>query len=135
MLLLIGGMGFSSCSNYDDYEEDVNYAAQVAGEYYGTAILKYYGSEYMVDNDMKIVVTRSSNNYAMLEVRYTDDTVIFEEESFEVIKDGSSYTLVNVNRSDETAVVDRNGKMEYEIPSFSVQGEGGYSMEFYGSKE
>lgn len=135
-LLLIGTMSFSSCSSDGDDEDDVNYAAQVAGTYVGTGKATYLGLDAFTYNGMKLLITRSSNEFVLIKAIHSDNTTFLDNLSFQVTKTASGFILMDINDPSVRATIDKSGNITYTVPSIWI---GNYSdpfeFNFSGHKE
>ena len=136
LCMMLMGISFTACSDDDD-EPDVNYAARVEGTYVGSGKCMYLD---LLEEDswagMKVVVTRSSDNYVILGLMETNNTPILENSrAYEVLQSGSGWLLRDPQATNVSVTIDKDGNMVYYNPNITVDGEDGYSISFTGKKE
>ena len=129
-------VGLNSCSE-DEPKWNDNPAAAVAGTYVGTGKLVYLD---ILDLEnwygMKIEVVRSSNEYVILTLRFSNgETILKTDRSYNVIETSSGYILRDPDSTNVEVTIDKSGRMYYNNPNITVDGEEGYCITFNGNKE
>lgn len=136
LCMMLMGISFTACSDDDD-EPDVNYAARVEGTYVGSG--KCMWADLLEEDvwaGMKVVVTRSSDNYVILGLMEANNTPILENSrAYEVLQSGSGWLLRDPQATNVSVTIDKDGNMVYYNPNITVGGEEGYSISFTGKKE
>ncbi len=133
VMIMTSGI-FTSC---EPPEPELAPADAVSGTYVGIGKLTYYGIEIESFAGMKIVVSRSSEEYVLVALKEADDTDIFQKSSvFQVLKTSSnSYVLRSADNPSTDITIDSNYNMVYNNPSVTVSGEDGYTISFSGKRE
>lgn len=133
-LLLIGTMSFSSCSSDGDDEDDVNYAAQIAGTYVGTGIIEGPDIRTQSEEGMKVVIDRSSNEIALVTILHADNQDFWQKSTYKVETSSTGYLLTSTQYSADRIIIDRSGNLTMMF-TFSINNDPGYSFNFSGKKE
>lgn len=145
MLLCACVMSFSFVSCGDDDDDDknepapveTNLAAKVSGTYVGTGKLTLLGMEMDTFSGMKMTIRKSSNEYVLVMPQFADGTDFFQKETiFKILQtsDGS-FVLTSDNNRAVKLEISKSGRLTYENPSVSVDGDSGYTLSFSGNKE
>lgn len=127
----------NSCSDDPEPQWDENPAKTIAGTYVGNGALKYLD---MLDveswNGMRIEVTRSSNEYVTLSLKFANgETILSGNKAYNVVETSSGYILKDAEATDVIITISKSGEMHYYNPNISVSGESGYSITFDGKIE
>lgn len=136
LCMMLMGISFTACSDDND-EPDPDYASKVKGTYVGSGKCMYLD---LLEEDswpgMKVVVTRSSDNYVILGLMEANNTPILENSrAYEVLQSGSGWLLRDPQATNVSVTIDKDGNMVYYNPNITVGGEEGYSISFTGKKE
>ncbi|MBR4995414.1 MAG: hypothetical protein IKY82_05075 [Alistipes sp.] len=136
---VVSCVSFVSCSKEE--KEDLNHAAQIAGEYVGTIEISLYGETIEKSKGSKLVITRSSNDFVNATFYYANGDSVFENGrkiTYEITKtSGGVYVL----RSDDSTIeeIRINGKVAETNDSYIYINYDGYTyecdFEFEGSKQ
>lgn len=134
-----------SCGSDDDDAEPgpiADPATIVAGTYVGTGKLGIAGVSGVTGetySGMKISVTRSSNEYVIVNPYYADGKPFFSSENGSVYQisqmANGDFRLSNSNAPLAQLTITKSGHMEYEYPYVKVGNESGYSLIFTGDKQ
>ncbi len=138
IMLFMCTLGFSSCGDDDNPEaEDLNLAQKVVGTYIGPGKVTFMGIEVETFSGMKAVITRSSNDYVLVDFRFANNESMFDEsEVFQVLQMGNKgYMLRSESLSGIQFTISEQKKIEYVNPYLSINGESGYTFSFSGTIE
>ena len=105
-LFCILALGFSSCEKEEF--EDFDYGKLISGTYVGPVVLELYG-EKVEYKGSKVEVTRSSNDFVIVDFRYANNESIFDEPNvYEIEKIGDLYILTCEESSIEEIRINGN---------------------------
>lgn len=136
---VISCVSFVGCSK--DSEEDLNHAAQIAGEYVGTIEISLYGETVEKSKGSKLILTRSSNDFVNAAFYYANGKNVFgssDARTYEITKTSSGTYVLS---SDESSIeeIRINGNTAETTDAYITITSGGYSyecdFEFEGSKQ
>ena len=87
-------LSVSSCGD-DEETDNLNHAAQIAGEYVGTIETTYFGETIEKSKGSKLILQRSSNDFVTASFYYADGTQVFSNtQAYEITKtSGGTYVL------------------------------------------
>lgn len=136
LCMMVAGLSFTACSDDDD-KEDLDLASKVVGTYVGNGEMTYLDL-LEVDSwyGMKVVVTRSSDEYVILELKEANGTsILTNTRAYRVFSTSSGYLLRDESAPSVNVMVDKSGTLTYENPNIAVDGESGYTISFSGRRE
>ena len=126
----------------DDKDKEIkNPASELAGTYFGTGQLTVAGSSLSLEtyNGMKIRVTRSSDEYVIVEPYLASNDPFFKNGGSTVfhitVTQKGDYLLTSEEASRAQLTITKKGHMEYTYPYVTVGGESGYSLVFSGDRD
>lgn len=130
----------SACD--DDNKHLSDPASVIAGTYVGSGQLELVslaGMPLETYPGMKIVVTKSSNEYVILTPYEADGSAFFSGGSGDVYQvtqaaDGS-FLLTSTSTPNSRVTISKSKTLTYYYPYVSVGGEGGYALSFTGTKQ
>lgn len=143
LLLIIFAISvtFTSCSN-DEEGPMTDPAKAISGTYVGTGKLGLASVSGVTGETypgMKIIVTKSSNEYVVVTPYLADETPFFKNSTGDVYQITQSangdFKLSNSNAPRAQLFISKNGHMEYDYPYVTVGGESGYSLQFTGDRQ
>ncbi len=139
---LVVSMGFTSCSDDDNNGPISDPASVLSGEYVGSGKLEIAGSSISVENyaGMKIRVTKSSNEYVIVVPYMADGNPFFSSGSYSDVyqitqTSGGDFKLTSTDTPLAQLTITKSGKLDYYYPYVAHYGEGGYALNFSGSKQ
>lgn len=135
-------LGFNtSCNDHSD-EEQKDLASQIEGTYIGTGKLvdtDFVGLEYQSYPGMKMMVTRSSNEYVVITPYKADGKPFFQSASgdvFMVTKTSSGdFILTSSTLPYSRVSISKSGSLDYYYPYVTVGETTGYALSFLGNRE
>lgn len=134
-MLLIASLSFVACSD-DNNEEDIDLSGKVTGTYVGSGKLSYYGVEIDTWQGMKVVLTRSSNSYVLVDLLEADNSSIFDAPTVcQIMQSSNSYVLTSDENPYLKIEIDSQKNMNYTNSAVIVDNERGYTISFSGKKE
>ena len=139
--VIVSSLSFISCSKDDDITIS-DPASAVSGTYIGTGKLtdgNIGGLDYESYLGMKMVVSKSSNEYVILTPYEADGSSFFGSgggDVFKITKTASGdYILSSSNYPKAVVSISKNGYLDYYYPYVAVNSVSGYALSFSGNKE
>ena len=134
LIILLSVICFVSCSKEEEVE--ISLSDQVVGMYVGTGKLATYGVTIETWSGMKVYVTKSSSDYALVRLEDAAGDEILENDVFQILKTSSGDYVLNSQENPLSKInIKKDGSIEYNNDGISVNGESGYSISFTGKRE
>lgn len=139
LVMLFTSVSLASCSD-DDKDDDPTTkdpASKIAGTYVGSGNLLYIGIPVENYPGMKFVLTKSSNEYVLVNPKTADGEDFFQRAAVYQITQTAKgdFNLRNNDSPNIMMTIDRKGNLSYSNPNVSVGDDSGYTLTFEGSKE
>lgn len=135
-------LSFASCGDHDEDKALRDPASAISGTYVGHGQLEMVGlsglplEEYQ---GMKIMITKSSNEFVILTPYLADGTPFFSGNGGSVYQITQSangdFMLSSTDRPSSRITISKSGNLSFYYPYVSVNGESGYALNFTGQKQ